>query len=621
MLRSALLAVALSISGFTYAVDTPANAPTPAATAQPCSDYVKHFPPCDIPKTAKNKAKKLYAQGIKLAREKKLNEALEKLKEVRAISPLDIVYQSAEAAIRGRVVSEELRIGNKAMLSGDAAAALGSFRRAAEIDPTNEYAQQRLRDALPIPEELAKVRLRADLGEVRLRPSAGVHSFEFKGSSTQLLGDFARAFGIAVVEDQGLMSRPVRIKLDDVDWETGSQILARIAKVLIIPMSDRQVLLLNDTDENRRDMTRMTLRTFYALGGTSPQELTELTTALRVLFDLRYITSNASAGSIVISAPQATMDAIASFLEYLQDDRPTVMLEIKIYEVSSTLTRDLGTSMPNQFTVFNVNTELQNLVSSSTYQQIVAALNASGQPVNATTILAALLASSSSTSTVLTQPFATVGGGLTLTGVTIPSTSAHLSVNNSLARTVDDVLLRAGHGKAATLKVGERYPIVNSQFSATSATSSLLSSLGLSSSTAAAIPSPQFSYEDLGLTLKATPQVHGTLVSLDYELTLRALGTTQVNGLPLIDSRELKGTISTEDGKAVVIAGMIDKSEVASINGIPGISSIPGLGNALSDQTREYSADELLVVLTPHISSGWNQTGSYIRMPMNSPKK
>ncbi len=44
---------------------------------------------------------------------------------------------------------------------------------------------------------------------------------------------------------------------------------------------------------------------------------------------------------------------------------------------------------------------------------------------------------------------------------------------------MDEVLLRAGHGKAATMKVGERYPIVSSQFSATSAASSLLSTLGV----------------------------------------------------------------------------------------------------------------------------------------------
>lgn len=620
MFRTALLAVALLTRGLTYADQTPATAPAPA-TVQPCSDYEKDFPPCGISKTDRNRAKKLYEIGTKLSRKKRFAEALDKLKEARAISPRDVVYASGMTAVQEKLVAEEMRVGNKAMQIGDATKALESFRRAAETDPTNEYAQQRLRDALPAPEEFSAVKLRAVMGEIRLQPTPGSHNFEFKGSSAEVLDQFARGFGISTVSEQGLTARPIRVKLDNVDWQTGSQILAQGYKILIIPLSERQVLLAKDSEENRRDLTRMILRTFYAQGGAAPQDLTDITTALRIMFDLRFITQNAAAGTITVRAPQDTVDAIVTFLDYMQDERPSVMLDVKVFEVSSTLSRDLGASVPNQFTVFNVTTEIQKLVNGSGFQQIVAALTASGQPVNASTILAALLASSSSTSSsVLGQPFGTFGGGLTLTGVTIPTTSLHLSTNNSLARTVEEVLLRAGHGKPATLKVGQRFPIVSSQFAATSSTSSLLSSLGLSTGIAAAVPSPQFTYEDLGLTLKATPQVHGKLVSLEYELTLRALGATQVNGLPLITNTEMKGTISTEDGQSVVMAGMVSKSQIASINGIPLVSMIPVLGQAFSVATKQNEADELLVVMTPHITSGHGERDSYIPIPMNGPK-
>jgi len=619
MLAAVVLAVALLIPGPLFAQESAAKS---NASAQPCSDYEKSFPPCGIPEAAQKEARTLYQQSTKLAGKKKFDLALEKVKAARAISPLDTVYASAQKATEEKLAAEALRKGNQAMLTGDATAALVAFRQAVELDPANEYAQQRLHDALPAPEEFGTAQFRARLGETRLEPTPGVHSFEFKGDSTRALQQFAKLFGIALVSDQGLSSRNVRIKLDEVSWETGSQILQRVGKVLIIPMSEQEALLANDSEENRRDLTPMSLRTFYSVGGSTPQELTELTTALRILFDLRFITPNAAQGTIVIRAPRQTMDAISNFLEYLQDDRPTVMLEIKVFQISNTFTRDLGTSVPNDFTFFNVSSEINSLVSSSSYQQIVAALQASGQTVNATTILAALLASSSSTSSVLGQPFATFGGGLTLSGVTLPTTSFHFSDNSSLARTVDDVLLRAGHGKAATLKVGERYPIVSSTFSATSAATSLLSSLGIGTAATGATtaPSPQFSYEDIGLVLKATPQVHGKLISLDYELSLRAIGATEANGLPDITNREMKGTISTEDGGAVVVAGLVDKSEMASINGIPLLSEIPGLGDAFSVQTKEHSADELLVVIKPHITSGRTHEGSYIRIPTNVPK-
>jgi type II secretory pathway component GspD/PulD (secretin) len=623
MLAAVLLAVALLLPGSLLAEEsaTRSDAKT-AASTQPCSDYEKNFPPCGIPEAARKEAKSLYQQSTKLAAKKQFGLALEKVKAARAISPQDAVYASAQKATEEKLSAEALREGDQAMLAGDATAALAAFRQAVEFDPTNDYAQQRLHDALPAPEAFGTAQFRARLGETRLEPAPGVFSFEYKGDSIHAMQQFAKLFGIDLVSDQGLTSRNVRVKLDGVTWETGSQIMQRVCKVLIVPMSEQQALLANDSEENRRDLTPMTLRTFYSVGATTPQELTELTTALRVLFDLRFITPNASEGTIVIRAPQQTMDAITKFLEYLQDDQPTVMLEIKVFEISTTFTRDLGTSVPNEFTFFNITSEINSLVNSSSYQQIVAALQASGQTVNATTILAALLASSSSTSSVLGQPFATFGGGLTLSGVTIPTSSLHFSNNNSLARTVDDILLRAGHGKAATMKLGERYPIVSATFAATSPASSLLSSLGIGTAAAAATtaPSPQFSYEDIGIVLKATPQVHGKLVSLDYELAIRAIGATEANGLPDITNREMKGTISTEDGEAVVVAGLVDKSEMASISGIPFITEIPVLGQALSVQTKEHSADELLVVITPHITSGRTHEGSYIPIPTNLPK-
>src|SRR5208282_4107378 len=159
--------------------------------------------------------------------------------------------------------------------------------------------------------------------------------------------------------------------------------------------------------------------------------------------------------------------------------------------------------------------------------------------VNASTILGALLATGSSSS-LLGQPFATFGGGLTLSGLTFAATNLHLNGSDSLAHTVDEVLLRSEHGSAATMKVGERYPIVTTEYSATNSTTNLLTSLGVnvpSSITASSIPTPQFSYEDLGLVLKATPQVHGKLVSLDYEFTLRSLGASQATGPPVLNNR------------------------------------------------------------------------------------
>jgi type II secretory pathway component GspD/PulD (secretin) len=70
------------------------------------------------------------------------------------------------------------------------------------------------------------------------------------------------------------------------------------------------------------------------------------------------------------------------------------------------------------------------------------------------------------------------------------------------------------------------------------------------------------------------------------------------------------------------MAGLVDKTEMAAINGVPLLSLIPVLGKAFSYETKQHSADELLVVLTPYITVGRGQhgSGSYVILPTNVPK-
>jgi type II secretory pathway component GspD/PulD (secretin) len=652
MFRAVMLAFALGSSALLFAGDAAtqavAGAKTPPPSAaqpstgdqamdaaiqgQPCSDYIDDFPPCGIPKPEKKKARKLYDTALKLASHHELEDALSKMKEARAVSPQDTVYAAAEKAAENQLASDAMKKGTEAMRNGDATAALKFFQRAVQLDPANEYAVQRLHTSQPPQAHAPAHQSLMDDAVTRLKPNPGVKSFSYKGSSAEFLSQFVRAYGLQPSMEEAFITRQIRVTLDDVDWDEGSEIAARACKALIIPMGEKQVLLANDTEENRRDLLRMELRSFSPSIVSTPQELNEIFTAMRVLFDLRFISMNGATGTIVVRAPQQTMDALVKFMDSLEAARPSVMLQIRVFELSTDVTRDVGISAPTQFTAFNIPSEVDSLLTSSSYSSIVSELSALGQSANITTILAALLASGSSSgvSNPLSSPFATFGNGITLSGVTMPSVSAKFSTTRSEARTLDDIEVRTEHGNAATLKVGERYPIVTTQYSTTNATSSLLSTLGISTSAlggtlaselgTGTTPSPQFQYEDIGLVLKATPRVHGKLVSIEYEMTVRAVGATQSNGLPLLTNRELKGVISTDDGESVVMAGLIDKEETASLNGIPGLSAIPGLGSAFSTANKEKIYDELLIVMTPRIVAGAAGANAYILVPTKVPK-
>jgi len=206
---------------------------------------------------------------------------------------------------------------------------------------------------------------------------------------------------------------------------------------------------------------------------------------------------------------------------------------------------------------------------------------------------------SSQLSLLLTTPFATFGGGKTLTAVTIPPATANFSFNSSNVRSLEHLTLRALQGKPASLMIGTRYPILNASFAPIYNTPAIAQSIQSNTYVA---PFPSFSYEDLGLTAKAMPTVHGESdVTLDLETQFRALTGQVFNGVPVISQRSYKSTITVKNGETAVVVGYINRSEQFSLSGLPGLGTIPGVGLSVANQNKTAEDDEFLLVITPHI--------------------
>src|SRR5205085_2169449 len=131
---------------------------------------------------------------------------------------------------------------------------------------------------------------------------------------------------------------------------------------------------------------------------------------------------------------------------------------------------------------------------------------------------------------------ATFGGGITLMGLSFDQLRATLSMNESSVKILEHMTLRASQDKEATFKLGSRYPIINASFAPVFNNAAIAQVIGNQSFTA---PFPSFNYEDLGLTVKVKPSVHGTTdVSMQLEMQLRTLGGASLNGVPVISNRE-----------------------------------------------------------------------------------
>ncbi|HUD75522.1 MAG TPA: hypothetical protein VMQ76_10650, partial [Terracidiphilus sp.] len=223
-------------------------------------------------------------------------------------------------------------------------------------------------------------------------------------------------------------------------------------------------------------------------------------------------------------------------------------------------------------------------------------------------------------SSLFSSGIATIGGGITESGLSLGSVTANLNLNSSDSRELDQMQLRLGDGEAATMRSGTRYPIQTSSFSSLSASTTKIAGLtaaGSSSSLSSLLASysgslpniPQVEYQDLGLTLKATPKVmRNDEVALTVDLKIDALAGISINGNPVLNNRAWSGVVTLKQGEAVEVVSELDKSESRAISGTPGLSEIPGLNNLTGNDTQKNYAT-LLIVITPHVLRGTRAAG------------
>jgi len=84
---------------------------------------------------------------------------------------------------------------------------------------------------------------------------------------------------------------------------------------------------------------------------------------------------------------------------------------------------------------------------------------------------------------------------------------------------------------------------------------------------------------------------------------LRALAGASLNGVPVIGNREYKGSITLMDGEPAIVAGQVTHTEALAMSGIPGMGFVPGVNKITTSNSKQVEDDELLLVITPHITA------------------
>ena len=116
-------------------------------------------------------------------------------------------------------------------------------------------------------------------------------------------------------------------------------------------------------------------------------------------------------------------------------------------------------------------------------------------------------------------------------------------------------------------------------------------------------------YQDIGIILDVTPHINpdGKVImdvapeisSLLKDTEVRISDTVTA---PVFSKRSAQSRVAIENGKTIVIGGLMEDKKDLIINKVPILGDIPFIGNAFRRTQTNKSKTELLIFLTPHVA-------------------
>lgn len=395
----------------------------------------------------------------------------------------------------------------------------------------------------------------------KLQPVNTTGSFDLRGDERALYGAVAKTFGLRPIFDPQLdMHSDLRFNISQVDFHTAMEALTAATNTFMFPISQHDFFVARDTEPKRNELEPEILLTFPLPNVLDQKDLVEAANAVRTAMNARTIGYDSAARVVMVRDLYTRAHTVRALLEALLLPKAQISFEVEFLTYDSDRNFHYGLSLPTSFGLADL-----------------------GHLAHFQSLFPSGLSGSS---------FFVVGGGATAIGLGLASSaSLFATYSESHAQSLYDATVVVSDGQAANLHIGDKYPIPTSIYTGPTNTASIYNPIG------------QVTTEDLGITLKLTPRVNGDgNISLDLEASYEALGAQTYDTVPAIDQREFKGNISLREGEWAIVAGLNVKSQSQTRNGIAGLSSIPGLNQVLSENTRDTMIDDTLLLIKPTIT-------------------
>lgn len=185
-------------------------------------------------------------------------------------------------------------------------------------------------------------------------------------------------------------------------------------------------------------------------------------------------------------------------------------------------------------------------------------------------------------------------------GPIAPGFSFLLSGTGSLVRAVFNTLaaesklnvisspsLMALDNHTATIRVGDQQPV---QVSASKSTNN-------------DVLTQSIEYKNTGVLLSVTPRVNaGGLVTMELSQEVTDVGgIDDATGQRSFLQRNINSTVAVQDGRTIILGGLITENSVNAGSGLPGAYKWPVIGGLFGKKSRSKIKRELIVLITPKV--------------------
>jgi general secretion pathway protein D len=503
--------------------------------------------------------------------------------------PHNVNYKIGLDQARFEAGASHVQKGIKLREKGDLQGAVSEFQRAQIMDPSSTSADQELKRTLQMLGEQAKSTQGQDQPLMEegqpglasqppeLKPlSRAPINLRMSNDIKVVFDTIGKLAGLTVIYDPDLQARRISVDLSNVTLEQALDIVSLQSKGFWKPVTENIIMIVPDNTQKRRDYEEQVVRTFYLSNVAVAQDLTEITTGLRQLLDLKRIQQVNAQNAIII---RDTPDKIALAEKIIRDidkAKPEVMIQVEVLQARTDRLRNLGV-LPGQSASIAISPNAASTTTSTS------TTTTSGTSTPGTIALSQL--------THLTQNDV---------ALTLPGATANFLLTDTSTKIIDNPEIRAIDGQPAKLRVGDRVPVATGSFQA---------GVGVGSTAGAGFVNPlvntQFQYIDVGVNVDITPHVHANRdISLKVSVEVSSVtGQQPIGGIsqPIISQRKIEHEVRLKEGEVSILAGLFERTDTKQLNGWPGLANVPIMRYLFSTDNIEHEENENLIVLIPRI--------------------